>query len=221
MFVYKSNLKCLLAFLDLGKLIPSVNIHLTTQQCSSFKIFKIGVELLCFQFQRENSKKRLEGHQIESNGSSGNLFKQILVRSWYWLWLLLWLKNCHSFEGLFGLHIPKKPKILRPSLENSFDNMSPVTGSIPSPAASQMSNMSNPNKIMKVLNSRDRSRKGKNLKVQSQRPNSFYPLLCFYLPYLFKHVILEETRIQICIILLRALLDTSFREVSGLYLRTR
>ncbi|XP_031100713.1 chromatin modification-related protein EAF1 B-like isoform X1 [Ipomoea triloba] len=86
--------------------------------------------------QRENSKKRLEGHQIESNGSS----------------------------GLFGLHIPKKPKILRPSLENSFDNMSPVTGSIPSPAASQMSNMSNPNKIMKVLSSRDRNRKGKNLK---------------------------------------------------------
>ncbi|RAL43420.1 hypothetical protein DM860_012561 [Cuscuta australis] len=86
--------------------------------------------------QRENSKKRMDGLQIES--------------------------NCNA--GLYGLQVSKKQKIMRPSMENSFDNASPVGGSIPSPVASQMSNMSNPNKIIKMLTGRDRSRKGRNSK---------------------------------------------------------
>lgn len=57
----------------------------------------------------------------------------------------------------------KKPKILRPSQDNSFEN--PVSGSAPSPAASQMSNMSNSNKFIKMLGGRDRGRKPKLLKV--------------------------------------------------------
>ncbi|CAH9099825.1 unnamed protein product [Cuscuta epithymum] len=85
--------------------------------------------------QRESSRKRLDGFQVEP-----------------------------SCSGQFGLHISKKQKIMRPSMENSFDNISPVLGSVASPVASQMSNMSNPNRIMKMLAGRDRSRKGKNPK---------------------------------------------------------
>lgn len=69
------------------------------------------------------------------------------------------------FEGLFGQHTAKKPKMMKQSLDNTFDNISPMTGSIPSPVASQMSNMSNTNKFMKLIGGRDRGRKTKALKV--------------------------------------------------------
>lgn len=59
----------------------------------------------------------------------------------------------------------KKPKIMKQSHENTFDNITPITGSIPSPVASQMSNMSNPNKIIKFIAGRDKGRKAKALKV--------------------------------------------------------
>lgn len=54
---------------------------------------------------------------------------------------------------------------MRPSQDNSFENIAPVAGSAPSPVASQMSNMSNPNKLFKMLGGRDRGRKPKVLKV--------------------------------------------------------
>lgn len=51
-------------------------------------------------------------------------------------------------------------------MDNTFDNVAPMSGSIPSPVASQMSNMSNPNKIIRMISGRDRgSRKAKGLKV--------------------------------------------------------
>jgi len=51
------------------------------------------------------------------------------------------------------------------SLE-TFDNVSPINNSIPSPAASQMSNMSNPsNKLIRIITGRDKGRKAKPLKV--------------------------------------------------------
>lgn len=59
----------------------------------------------------------------------------------------------------------KKPKTMLQSQDNSFENMTPIGGSVPSPAASQMSNMSNPNKLIKMLGGRDRGRKPKVLKV--------------------------------------------------------
>ncbi|KAL6990251.1 Chromatin modification-related protein EAF1 A [Sarracenia purpurea var. burkii] len=90
--------------------------------------------------QRDYSKKRLDSHQVESNVNS----------------------------GLFGQHIMKKPKMMRQSIDNSFDNLTPMTGSIPSPVASQMSNMSNPNKLIKILGGRDRGRKSKTLKIAGQ-----------------------------------------------------
>ncbi|CAI8585292.1 unnamed protein product [Vicia faba] len=85
--------------------------------------------------QRDHSKKRLDSHHFESNGNS----------------------------GLYGQHNVKKQKMTKQSLE-TFDNISPINNSIPSPVASQMSNMSNPNKFIRIINGRDRGRKGKSLK---------------------------------------------------------
>ncbi|KAJ8559375.1 hypothetical protein K7X08_003433 [Anisodus acutangulus] len=101
--------------------------------------------------QRDHSRKRLESHQLESNGSS----------------------------GLFGQHNAKKPKMLRQSLESSFENNAPIGGSIPSPVASQMSNMSNPNKLMRMLSGRDRSRKAQTLKMLAGQPGSGSPWSLF------------------------------------------
>ncbi|XP_059660279.1 chromatin modification-related protein EAF1 B-like isoform X2 [Cornus florida] len=94
--------------------------------------------------QRDHSRKRLESYQLESNGSS----------------------------GLFGQQIIKKPKLAKQSLDNSFDNLTPLAGSIPSPVASQMSNMPNPNKFIKLLGGRDRGRKAKATKMPVGLPGS-------------------------------------------------
>ncbi|KAL3850407.1 hypothetical protein ACJIZ3_012289 [Penstemon smallii] len=96
------------------------------------------------QFQMDCFKRRSEGHQSESNGSS----------------------------GLLGHPMTKKPKVTRQSQDNSFDNVTPIGGSIPSPVASQMSNMTNPNKFIKMLGSRERSRKSKALKILAAQPGS-------------------------------------------------
>ncbi|KAK6940532.1 Helicase/SANT-associated domain [Dillenia turbinata] len=101
--------------------------------------------------QRDYTKKRLESHQLESNGSS----------------------------GLFGQHAAKKPKIIKQPPDNSFDNVTPITGSIPSPVASQMSNMSNPNKIMRIIGGRDRGRKPKVPKVPAGQSGSGSPWSLF------------------------------------------
>ncbi|XP_052171275.1 chromatin modification-related protein EAF1 B-like isoform X2 [Diospyros lotus] len=90
---------------------------------------------------RDHPKNRLDTCQLESNGSN----------------------------GLFGQHIMKKPK-LRQSVDSSFDNLTPTAGSIPSPVASQMSNMSNPNKFIKILGGRDRGRKVKSPKMPTGQP---------------------------------------------------
>ncbi|XP_059594012.1 chromatin modification-related protein EAF1 B [Vitis vinifera] len=101
--------------------------------------------------QRDHSKKRSEGHHFESNGSS----------------------------GLFGQHNSKKPKIIKHSVDNTFDNITPMSGSIPSPVASQMSNMSNPNKIIRMIGVRDRGRKAKGLKLPAGQPGSGSPWSVF------------------------------------------
>ncbi|KAM7270143.1 hypothetical protein ACFE04_029357 [Oxalis oulophora] len=94
--------------------------------------------------QRDHSRKRLDSHHFESNGSS----------------------------GLYGQHCAKKPKMMKQQVDSSFDNVTPIMGSIPSPAASQMSNMPNPNKLIKLISGRDRSRKVKGLKVTSGQASS-------------------------------------------------
>ncbi|XP_029125967.1 chromatin modification-related protein EAF1 A-like [Cajanus cajan] len=54
-----------------------------------------------------------------------------------------------------------------------------MTNSIPSPAASQMSNMSNPNKFIKIISGRDRSQKAKALKISAGQPGSGSPWSLF------------------------------------------
>ncbi|XP_021763469.1 chromatin modification-related protein EAF1 B-like [Chenopodium quinoa] len=100
--------------------------------------------------QKDHSRKRLDCHQPESNGNS----------------------------GLFGHHA-KKPKTLKQSLDNSFDNTMPMSGSVASPVASQMSNMSSQSKIIKLIGGRDRSRKAKGLKVPAVQPGSGSPWSSF------------------------------------------
>ncbi|GAV70699.1 HSA domain-containing protein/Myb_DNA-bind_6 domain-containing protein [Cephalotus follicularis] len=100
--------------------------------------------------QRDHSRKRLDNHQFDSNGTT----------------------------GLYLQHNTKKPKIMKQSLDNTFDNMT-ATGSIPSPVASQMSNMSNPNKLIKLIGGRDRGRKVKGLKMAAVQPGCGSPWSLF------------------------------------------
>ncbi|KAI9112245.1 hypothetical protein K1719_016768 [Acacia pycnantha] len=82
----------------------------------------------------------------------------------------------HHFEsnessGLYRQHNVKKPKITKQSFDSTFDNISPMTNSIPSPAASQMSNMSNLSKSIKII----RGRKAKTLKISAGQSGSGGP----------------------------------------------
>ncbi|GAB4841339.1 hypothetical protein Ancab_022066 [Ancistrocladus abbreviatus] len=97
----------------------------------------------------DHLKKRFDSHQYESNGSC----------------------------GLYG-HQSKKSKIMKQS-DNSFENTTPMSGSITSPVTSQMSNMSNPNKLIKLIGGRDRGRKAKLFKVPSGQPGSGSPWSLF------------------------------------------
>ncbi|XP_022144502.1 chromatin modification-related protein EAF1 B isoform X2 [Momordica charantia] len=100
---------------------------------------------------RDNSKKRLDSHHFESNATS----------------------------GLHGQHNSKKPKLMKQSLDNTFDNINPVSGSIPSPVASQVSNMSNTNRIIRLIAGRDRSRKAKAVKMSDAQSGSGSPWSLF------------------------------------------
>ncbi|XP_038877294.1 chromatin modification-related protein EAF1 B-like [Benincasa hispida] len=104
-----------------------------------------------FSEQRDNSKKRLDNHQFESNATS----------------------------GLHGQHNAKKPKLMKQSIDNTFDNINPVSGSIPSPVASQVSNMSNTNRIIRLIGGRDRSRKAKAVKMSDAQSGSGSPWSLF------------------------------------------
>ncbi|KAK7287342.1 hypothetical protein RIF29_00613 [Crotalaria pallida] len=61
---------------------------------------------------------------------------------------------------------------MKESLDTTFDNVAPMTNSFPSPAASQMSNMSNPSKLIKIISGRDRGWKAKVLKISAGQPGS-------------------------------------------------
>ncbi|XWS36570.1 hypothetical protein CRYUN_Cryun20dG0096000 [Craigia yunnanensis] len=99
--------------------------------------------------QRDYSKKRMESHLFDSNGTS----------------------------GLYGHHNAKKPKIMKQQPDNAFD-IAP-SGSIPSPVGSQMSNMSNPSKIIRLIHGRDRGRKAKTPKISAGQPGSGSPWSLF------------------------------------------
>ncbi|KAH9626119.1 hypothetical protein KSS87_002993, partial [Heliosperma pusillum] len=95
--------------------------------------------------QKDLVRKRVD-HQLESNGNG----------------------------GLYGQH-PKKTKLAKHLLENSFDNSGPMSGSVASPVASQISIPSSQTKIIKFIGSRDRGKKGKGLKVSTGQHGSGGP----------------------------------------------
>ncbi|KAE8681728.1 Helicase/SANT-associated, putative isoform 2 [Hibiscus syriacus] len=99
--------------------------------------------------QRDYFKKRSESHHFDSNGSS----------------------------VLYGQHNAKKLKVMKQQPDNAFD-INP-SGSIPSPVGSQMSNMSNPNKIIRLIHGRDRGRKAKTPKMSGGEPGSGCPWSLF------------------------------------------
>ncbi|MBA0560428.1 hypothetical protein Golob_017327, partial [Gossypium lobatum] len=99
--------------------------------------------------QRDYSKKRSESHHFDSNGSS----------------------------VLYGQQNAKKLKLMKQQPDNAFD-INP-SGSIPSPVGSQMSNMSNPNKIIRLIHGRDRGRKAKTFKMSAGEPGSGCPWSLF------------------------------------------
>ncbi|KAI3461860.1 hypothetical protein Pfo_018523 [Paulownia fortunei] len=108
------------------------------------------------QFQRDHLKK---SHQLESNGSSG--------------------KACSPSSQFIGSTHDKEAKTMRQSQDTSFENITPIGGSVPSPVASQMSNMSNPNKFIKMLGGRDRGRKPKVHKMPAGQLGSGSPWTLF------------------------------------------
>ncbi|KAK1326046.1 hypothetical protein QJS10_CPA01g00802 [Acorus calamus] len=94
--------------------------------------------------QQDIMKKRLENHHFESNGSTGP----------------------------FDQHPAKKPRLLKQVRETSPEMVASMPGSIPSPVASQMSNMSNPNKLIKMMANRDRVKKTRAPKMAGGQSGS-------------------------------------------------
>ncbi|KAJ6740527.1 CHROMATIN MODIFICATION-RELATED PROTEIN EAF1 A-RELATED [Salix purpurea] len=63
--------------------------------------------------------------------------------------------------------------------DNAFDSMVQMTGSIPSPALSQMSNMSNTKRFIKLIGGRERGRKNKSMKMSAGQPGFGSPWSLF------------------------------------------
>ncbi|KAF3783220.1 Chromatin modification-related protein EAF1 B [Nymphaea thermarum] len=81
--------------------------------------------------------------------------------------------------GASGKHAAKRPKISKQLTDTSPEAATPLTGSIPSPAASQMSNIANPNKLMRMIANRDRGRKNKVLKISAGQTGDGMPWTLF------------------------------------------
>ncbi|XP_075493581.1 LOW QUALITY PROTEIN: chromatin modification-related protein EAF1 B-like [Primulina tabacum] len=100
--------------------------------------------------QRVHWKNESDSYQIESNGAEGFLVQPMMK--------MLKMQQPHN---------------------SSFDDILPVGGSVTSPVASQMSNMSNSNKIIKVIVAHDRARKPKAMKMPAGQPGSGSPWSLF------------------------------------------
>nr|KJB10958.1 hypothetical protein B456_001G233800 [Gossypium raimondii] len=106
-----------------------------------------------------------EGWQLESTHNElGNYSKKRPESSHF---------DSNGTSGLFGQHNAKKLKIMKQQLDNTFDITS--NGSIPSPVGSQMSNMSNSSKIIRLMHVSDKSRKAKTPKMSAAQPGSSTP----------------------------------------------
>lgn len=69
------------------------------------------------------------------------------------------------YKGLYVQQVVKKPKMIKQLQNKSVDTLHLAGGSVPSPVASQMSNMCDPNKFIKMLGGAERGRKSKTVKV--------------------------------------------------------
>ncbi|KAG8051553.1 hypothetical protein GUJ93_ZPchr0001g32202, partial [Zizania palustris] len=94
------------------------------------------VDLIAQYEQKDYLKKRSEAHQFDANGT-------IVIN---------------------GQHSTKKPKLTNQASGVSLEALAPV-GPMASPAASIMSNMANPTKVIKIITNRDHGRKNKVLKM--------------------------------------------------------
>ncbi|KAK1351810.1 Helicase/SANT-associated [Heracleum sosnowskyi] len=101
--------------------------------------------------QRGNNKRRLDNHQLESDGSNGLYVQQVV----------------------------KKPKMMKQLQNKSVNTLHLAGGSVPSPVASQMSNMHDPNQFIKMLGVRERGRKSKTLKAPAGQPGLGSPWSLF------------------------------------------
>ncbi|CAN6448953.1 unnamed protein product [Victoria cruziana] len=101
--------------------------------------------------QKDQFKKRVDGLYSEVNGN----------------------------PNLHGQHAAKRQKISKQLTDTSAEAATPLTGSIHSPAASQMSNIANPNKLMRMIANRDRGRKNKVLKISAGQTGDGMPWTLF------------------------------------------
>ncbi|MCL7026019.1 hypothetical protein MKW94_030186 [Papaver nudicaule] len=89
------------------------------------------------QHEQKDTKKRMESHAFETNGNG----------------------------GIGGQHVQKKLKMIKH--DTSVENVNLLIGSIPSPVASQVSNLANPNKHLKMHLAQNRGRKPKGVQMTS------------------------------------------------------
>ncbi|KAF5930589.1 hypothetical protein HYC85_031462 [Camellia sinensis] len=127
---------------------------------------------------KKKKKAKHLGSTYEHRWQFDNNFEQVIGIIQKGEWTVI---NLSLMVGVVCLanSIMKKPKMTKQSLDNSFDNLTPMSGTIPSPVASQMSNMSNPNKLIKILGGRDRGRKTKSSKMPTGQPGSGGPWSLF------------------------------------------
>ncbi|CAN8268555.1 unnamed protein product [Cochlearia groenlandica] len=138
---------------------------------------QIGIEVES----SRNFEKQLPYDMAETSGKPKKKKKTHLGSAYDQTWDLHaekkdhWKKradNHYDMNGIYGPPSAKKQKTTKKLVENNLDGAIPLTGTIPSPAASQMSNMSNPNKSIKFIGGRERGRKIKGLKISPGQDGS-------------------------------------------------
>ncbi|MFQ6620046.1 hypothetical protein Gotur_000816 [Gossypium turneri] len=138
------------SIMDLERQLPYDHVETTVKPTKKKKAKNLGsaynqswqLESTVHNEKRDYSKKRLESHHFDSNGTS----------------------------DLYGQHNAKKLKIMKQQPDNAFDF--PPSGTIPFPAGSQMTNMSNPSKIIRLIHGCDKGRKAKTHKMSVDLPGS-------------------------------------------------
>ncbi|KAG4138937.1 hypothetical protein ERO13_D07G163200v2 [Gossypium hirsutum] len=138
------------SIMDLERQLPYDHVETPVKPTKKKKAKNLGsaynqswqLESTVHNEKRDYSKKRLESHHFDSNGTS----------------------------DLYGQHNAKKLKIMKQQPDNAFDF--PPSGTIPFPAGSQKTNMSNPSKIIRLIHGCDKGRNAKTHKMSVDLPGS-------------------------------------------------